>query len=124
EVRITAVEATPAEPEQSSSGNGQHDVARRVVLPILEHPRTDHGSSNERGHGSCNVDDVATAVVDGAEGAEPSTAPETEGSNRVHQGDAERDEERPRLEADAPEQRTAQDDHRDRREHELEIDER
>src|ERR1700681_5118449 len=69
------------------------------------------------------MDDVAAAVVDGAEGAEPATAPEAEGTNRIHQRDPEWNEERPRLEADAPEQRAAQDDDRDRREDELEVDE-
>jgi hypothetical protein len=80
------------------------------------------------------VDHVAAGEVEGAdagdpaqparEGSDPAAAPDAERVDRVDDGDPYGDEDHPGLEARAAEDRAEEQDDRDGREHELEIDER
>src|SRR5260370_20496536 len=92
-----------------------------VLLRVLKGPRTAarrgppaRDAGREGGH-------VAAAVVDRALLREPAAAPDQEGANRVDDRHPERDEEHPRLEVHAAEERATKDDDGDRAEDELEV---
>ena len=70
------------------------------------------------------MDHVAAAEVDGAVLREPAAAPDQKRIDRVDAADPEDDEGDPRLEIHAAEHRAEHQDRGDRREHELEVDER
>ena len=124
EVRITAVEARPAQPQEAASGEGHHQVVRGGVLPVAHQARPDHRRGGEaRGRGG-DVDHVATRVVEGAELGEPAAAPDHEGADGVDAGDPHRGEQHPRLEAHPAEHGAGEDDDGDGGEDELEVDER
>ena len=123
-VRVAAVEAVPAEPEQAGADGDHRQVVRRVDLAVARETRPDHPGGDEARDARREMDDVAAAEVDRAVLGEPAAAPDQEGVDRVDAGRPEQDEGDPGLEVDAAEHRAEHQDRRDRREHELEVDER
>ena len=99
-------------------------VVRRVDLAVTCEARADHPRRDEARDAGREVDDVAAGEVDSALLREPAAAPDQEGVDRVDAGRPEHDERDPRLEVHAAEHRAEHQDRRDRREHELEVDER
>ena len=123
-VRVAAVEAVPAEPEQAGADGDHRQVVRRVDLAVPCEARADHPRGDEAGDACGEMDDVAAREVEHAVVAEVAAAPDQEGVDGVDQRRPEDDEDDPRLEVHAAEHRTEHQQGRDRGEHELEVDER
>jgi len=123
-VGVAAVEAVPAEPEEPRAGRDHEQVVRRVDLAIARQPRADHRGGDEAGHARREVDHVPARVVERTLVRPPAAAPDQEGVHDVHARDPERHEHEPGLEVDAPEHGAEHQERRDRREDELEVDER
>ena len=124
--RIGSPPLKPFQPSHSRPGadRDHQQVVGRVDLSISLQPRPDHRRRHEAGDAGREVDDVATGVVQRAVVAEEAAAPDQERVDRVHERDPQRHERDPGLEVDPPEHRAEHQDRRDRREHELEVDQR
>ena len=83
-----------------------------------------HRGGHEARNASREVDDIATAVVDRTFLRPPAAAPDQEGVDDVDAGDPERDEDQPCLEVRALYDGADEEQWRDRREDELEPDDR
>nr|ACL53036.1 unknown [Zea mays] len=121
-VGVSAVEASPAHPQDAGAGEHEQDVVWREPLPVLGEPGPDPVGGGEARDARGEVDDVAAGVVDDAPVEEEATAPDGEGADGVGEGEPERDEEHPRLEVHAAEQGAGEQDERDGGEHALEVD--
>jgi hypothetical protein len=123
-VRVTTVEAVPAQPQDAGTDGDEHEVVRHAVGAVPSEPWPDDGRSHEAGHAGRQVDHVATRVVDRALLGEEPAAPEQRRVHGVDEGDPQGHEEQPRLELHAPEHTAQEQQRRDRGEHELEVRER
>ena len=123
-VRITTIEAVPAEPEDAGADEHEEDVVRAEVCPIAGEAGSDPVGGDEAGGTGRHVDDVAAGVVENAHLVEEATPPDAEGADGVGQGDPQRDEDDPGEEVHAGEDGTAKQDDGDGCEDELEVDHR
>ena len=121
EVRVTTVEAVPAEPQDAGADRDEHQVVRHRLLPVPLEARADDRGGHEAGDAGGEVDDVTAGEVERALARPVAAAPEEEGVDRVGEGDPQRNEDHPRLEADPAEHRADEQDRGDRGEHELEV---
>ena len=99
-------------------------VVRHRLLAVPLQPRPDHRGGDEAGHAGREVDHVAAAEVQRALAGPEAAAPEQERVHRVGERDPQRHEDQPDLELDPPDHAADEQDRRDRREHELEVDQR
>src|SRR5581483_3084066 len=65
-VRVTAVEAVPAQPQDSGPDRHHHEVARDRPLAVLLQAGADDRGGHESGGAGGQVDDVTTGEVQGA----------------------------------------------------------
>ncbi len=124
EVRVTAVEAVPAEPQDAGADRDEQQVVRDRLLAVAGQPRSDHRRRHEARHASRQVDDVATAEVQRALARPVAAAPQQERVHRVGERDPQRHEDQPDLELDPADHAADEQDRRDRGEDELEVDQR
>src|ERR1700730_19348539 len=107
----SAVEAVPAQPEQTAACDREDHVAGAVVLTVYGKSRTDHRGGDDSGNTRGDMDHIAAGIVHrtGARdarqparhGAEPAATPEAERVDGVHECDPDRDEEHPSYGAEA-----------------------
>jgi hypothetical protein len=120
----TAVEAVPAEPQDSGTDRDEQQVVRDRLLPVAGQPRADHCRGHEAGHASRQVNDVTTGEVQCALAGPEAAAPQQESVNGIGKRDPQRYEDHPDLELDPPDHAADEQDRRDRGKHELEVDQR
>ena len=124
EVRIAAVEAVPAEPQQAGAGGDHQQVVRCVDLAVALQPRPDHRRGDEAGHARGEVDHIAARVVERAVLGEPAAAPDRECVDGVDQARPQQHERDPGLEVEPPQHGAEHQQRRDTGEDELEVDQR
>ena len=124
EVRVTAVEAVPAEPDDAGADRDEGQAVRDEPLPVPGQSWADHPCRDEAAGAGGQVDDVTTGVVDGALVRPVAAAPDQHGVDRVDERRPQRDEDDPDLDLDAAEDATEEQQRRDRGEHELEVEQR
>ena len=120
-VWITTIETVPADPEDACSDQYTENVIWTRIFAISRQTRTDPVGAYETCCPRRYVDDISTGIIDHAALEEESTAPKTVGSNRVREGDPERDEDHPSVEVHAAQESTCHDDDGDGCENKLEI---
>src|SRR5215472_10678534 len=122
EVRVTAVEPVPAEPQDAGADRDEQQVVGHAAFPVPLEPRPDDRRRDEAGYARRQVNHVAAAEVQCALLRPEAAAPQQERVHRIGEGDPQRYEDQPDLEADPADHAPDEQDRRDRGEHELEID--
>ena len=123
-VRVTTVEAVPAQPQDAGADRRHDQVVGKEVLSVPQQPGPEDPGGHEAGHTGRHVDDVPTGEVERSLLGEVATAPEQEGVDRVDEGRPQRHQQAPGAELD-PAQHAAEEQQRgDGREHELEVGQR
>ena len=120
-VRISTVEAVPAQPEQTAAAEGHDDVVGSEVVAVGFETWPDPVGADESGCARGQMDDVAAGVVNHAHLVEKATAPDTVCADGVGEGEPEGHKEHPGEEVHAPEVGAGDEDERDGGEDELEI---
>ncbi len=120
-VRVSAVEAVPAEPQDAGTDRGHDQVVGQGMLPISQEPRAEHPGRHEAGDTRRHVDHEATREVQRTLLREVAAAPQQEGVNAVDEGRPQRHQQAPGDELDPPEHAPQEQERSDRREHELEV---
>ena len=121
EVRVTAVESVPAQPDDARADRDQRQTVRHEPLPVACQARADHPGSDETAGAGSKVDDVPTGIVDCALVRPVAAAPDQHRVDGVDEGRPERDENHPHLDLDPADDTPEEQQRRDRREHELEV---
>ncbi len=123
-VRVTTVEAVPAEPQDAGTDRRHDQVVGHGVLSISQQPGSEDPGGDEARHTGRHVDDEPTGEVERALLGEVAAAPEQEGVDAVDEGRPQRHQEAPGAELDPAEHAPQEQQRRDRREHELEVGQR
>lgn len=121
-VGIAAVEAVPADPEDTGADEDGEDVVGPVVVAVGGGAGADPPGADEAGGAAAEVDDVAAGVVDDAEDGKEAAAPDGVGDDGVGEGHPERHVQHPGKEVHAAEEGAGGDDEGDGGEDELEVD--
>jgi len=124
EVRVTTVEAVPAEPDNAGADRDERQAVRQEALTIACQSRTDDPRRDEPASAGGQVDDVTTGVVNGALMSPITTAPEQHRVDRVDKRRPERDEDDPHLDLDATQDAAEEQQGCDRGKYELEVEQR
>ena len=124
EVRVTTVEPVPAEPHDAGADGDQREAMWQEPLAVACQAWADDPGRDKSTGTSCEVDDVATGVVDCALVRPVTAAPQEHGVDGVHERRPQRDEDHPDPDLDATEDATQEQQRGDGREHELEVEQR
>lgn len=120
-VRITPVEAVPAQPEQTGADQDEEHIVRLKVLAVARQPGANPPCPDKTGRPGREMDHVSARVIDHAHLEEKAAAPDAVGARRVAKGDPERDEEDPGQKVHAAEKGTGHDDDGDGGEDKLKV---
>lgn len=123
-VRITAVEAVPARPENAGSDEHECDVAGFSVYAIGFQARADPPCAYKACCAGGEMNHVSAGVIDDAHLVEEAATPDAESADAIGEGQPERHKDHPGREIHAAEVRSGRDDERNGREDELEINHR
>ena len=120
-VRVTTVEAVPAEPQDAGADRRHDQVVGQEVLSVSEEPGPEDPGGHETGDTGRHVDDVPAREVERTLLGEVAAAPQQEGVDRVDAGRPQRHQEAPGAELDPPEHAPEEEQRGDGREHQLEV---
>lgn len=123
-VRITAIEAVPADPEDASSNHHERDIVGGEILSVFLEARPDPVGANKGGRAGGQVDNITTGIVENAQFCGPATAPDAVGAGAVGKDQPEWHEYHPGREIHAREIGTGDQGEGDRCKDELEVDHR
>ena len=123
-VRVTTVEAVPAQPQDAGADRRHDQVVGQGMLSISQEPGSEDPGRHEPGHAGRHVDDVATGEVERSLLGEVAAAPEHEGVDAVDEGRPQRDQQAPGAELDPAQHAPEEQQRGDGGEDELEVGQR
>ena len=121
-IRISSVEAVPANPEDSGSNHNAKNVIWTRVFAISGQARTNPVCAYETCGSGRQVDNVSSGIINDTHLEEPSTSPERVSSDSVREGYPQGNEKHPGCEIHASEECSSHDDNGNSCKDKLEID--
>jgi hypothetical protein len=120
-VRVSTVEAVPAEPQDASPDSRHDQVVGYGVGSVPQQPGSEDPGSHEARDTGRHVDDVATGEVERALLSQVAATPQHERVDAVDEGRPQRHEEAPGAELDTAQHTSEEQKGRDGSEDELEV---